>query len=185
MPDSDLADVKRRMQSAVDVLRGELTGLRTGRASANLLEPITVEVYGAHMPLKQVATINVPEPRMITVQVWDRSQVKAVERAIQQAGLGLNPIAEGQMLRIPIPELNQERRTELAKIAHKYAEQARVAVRNVRRDGMDRIKKQEKGGDLSQDEARSQTEQTQKTTDQMISQIDQLLAAKEKEIMQV
>ena len=185
MPDSDLADVKRRMQSAVDVLRGELTGLRTGRASANLLEPITVEVYGAHMPLKQVATINVPEPRMITVQVWDRGQVKAVERAIQQAGLGLNPIAEGQMLRIPIPELNQERRTELAKIAHKYAEQARVAVRNVRRDGMDRIKKQEKGGDLSQDEARSQTEQTQKTTDQMISQIDQLLAAKEKEIMQV
>ncbi|MSO68881.1 MAG: ribosome recycling factor [Alphaproteobacteria bacterium] len=185
MPDPDLADVKRRMQSAVDVLRGELTGLRTGRASANLLEPITVEVYGAHMPLKQVATINVPEPRMITVQVWDRSQVKAVERAIQQAGLGLNPIAEGQMLRIPIPELNQERRTELAKIAHKYAEQARVAVRNVRRDGMDRIKKQEKGGDLSQDEARSQTEQTQKTTDQMISQIDQLLAAKEKEIMQV
>ncbi|MSO75198.1 MAG: ribosome recycling factor [Alphaproteobacteria bacterium] len=185
MSDSDLADVKRRMQSAVDVLRHELTGLRTGRASANLLEPITVEVYGTHMPLKQVATINVPEPRMITVQVWDRSQVKAVERAIQQASLGLNPIAEGQMLRIPIPELNQERRTELAKIAHKYAEQARIAVRNVRRDGMDRVKKQEKGGDLSQDEARSQTEHIQKVTDQMIGQIDQLLASKEKEIMQV
>ena len=185
MTDSELADVKRRMQSAVDVLKHELTGLRTGRASANLLEPITVEVYGAHMPLKQVATINVPEPRMISVQVWDRSQVKAVERAIQQASLGLNPIVEGQMLRIPIPELNQERRAELAKVAHKYAEQARVAVRNVRRDGMDKVKKHEKGGDLSQDAARMQTDQIQKATDQMIGQIDQLLGAKEKEIMQV
>lgn len=185
MTDTELADVKRRMQSAVDVLKQELQGLRTGRASANLLEPVSVEVYGAHMPLKQVATVNVPEPRMITVQVWDRSQVKAVERAIQQASLGLNPIVEGQMLRIPIPELNQERRAELAKIAHKYAEQARVAVRNVRRDGMDKVKKHEKGGELSQDAARTQTDQIQKATDQMIGQIDQLLGAKEKEIMQV
>jgi len=185
MADTDLADAKRRMQSAVDVLKGELAGLRTGRASASLLEPVTVEVYGSHMPLKQVATINVPEPRMITVQVWDRSQVKTVERAIQQASLGLNPIVEGQMLRIPIPELNQERRKELAKVAHKYAEQARVAVRNVRRDGMEKIKKQEKAGTLSQDVARHETDVMQKNTDQMVGQIDQLLAAKEKEIMQV
>ncbi len=185
MTDAELADVKRRMQSAVDVLKHELVGLRTGRASANLLEPVTVEIYGAHMPLKQVATVNVPEPRMITVQVWDRTQVKAVERAIQQAALGLNPIVEGQLLRIPIPELTQERRTELAKIAHKYSEQARIAVRNVRRDGMDKVKKHEKGGDLSQDAARQQTDQIQKLTDQMIAQIDQLLGAKEKEIMQV
>lgn len=185
MAESDLADAKRRMQSAVDVLKGELGGLRTGRASAQLLEPVSVEVYGAHMPLKQVATINVPEPRMITVQVWDRTQVKAVEKAIQQASLGLNPIAEGQMLRIPIPELNQDRRKELAKIAHKYAEQARVAVRNVRRDGMEKIKKQEKAGTLSQDVSRHETDLMQKNTDQMIAQIDQLLAAKEKEIMQV
>lgn len=185
MAESDLADAKRRMQSAVDVLKGELGGLRTGRASAQLLEPVSVEVYGAHMPLKQVATINVPEPRMITVQVWDRTQVKAVEKAIQQASLGLNPIAEGQMLRIPIPELNQDRRKELAKVAHKYAEQARVAVRNVRRDGMEKIKKQEKAGTLSQDVSRHETDLMQKNTDQMIAQIDQLLAAKEKEIMQV
>ena len=185
MTDAELADVKRRMQSAVDVLKHELVGLRTGRASANLLEPVTVEIYGAHMPLKQVATVNVPEPRMITVQVWDRTQVKAVERAIQQAALGLNPIVEGQLLRIPIPELTQERRTELAKIAHKYSEQARIAVRTVRRDGMDKVKKHEKGGDLSQDAARQQTDQIQKLTDQMIAQIDQLLGAKEKEIMQV
>ena len=185
MADTDLTDAKRRMQSAVDVLKGELAGLRTGRASASLLEPVTVEVYGSHMPLKQVATINVPEPRMITVQVWDRSQVKAVEKAIQQASLGLNPIVEGQMLRIPIPELNQERRKDLAKVAHKYAEQARVAVRNVRRDGMEKIKKQEKAGTLSQDVARHETDVMQKNTDQMIGQIDQLLAAKEKEIMQV
>lgn len=185
MTDTELADVKRRMQSAVEVLKHELAGLRTGRASAHLLEPVTVEVYGAHMPLKQVATINVPEPRMITVQVWDRSQVKAVERAIQQASLGLNPIVEGQMLRIPIPELNQERRAELAKVAHKYAEQARVAVRNVRRDGIDKVKRHEKAGELSQDAARQQTDQIQKLTDQMIGQIDQMLGAKEKEIMQV
>ena len=185
MPEAELADVKRRMQSAVDVLKTELAGLRTGRASAHLLEPVTVDVYGAHMPLKQLATINVPEPRMITVQVWDRSQVKAVEKGIQQASLGLNPIVEGQMLRIPIPELNQERRTELVKVAHKYAEQARVAVRNVRRDGMEKIKKHEKASELSQDAARKETDQTQKLTDQMIASIDQLLAAKEKEITQV
>jgi ribosome recycling factor len=185
MPEAELADVKRRMQSAVDVLKTELAGLRTGRASAHLLEPVMVDVYGAHMPLKQLATINVPEPRMITVQVWDRSQVKVVEKAIQQASLGLNPIVEGQMLRIPIPELNQERRVELVKVAHKYAEQARVAVRNVRRDGMEKIKKHEKAGELSQDAARKETDLTQKTTDQMIASIDQLLAAKEKEIAQV
>jgi ribosome recycling factor len=173
------------MQSAIDVLKTELAGLRTGRASAQLLEPVSVEVYGSNLPLKQVATINVPEPRMITVQVWDRSQVKAVERAIQQAALGLNPIVEGQTLRIPVPELNQERRAELAKVAHKYAEQARVAVRNVRRDGMDKIKKQEKAGTLGEDDARKQSDQAQKLTDQMITQIDQLMNAKEKEIMQV
>jgi ribosome recycling factor len=185
MTEADLSDIKRRMQGAVDVFKHELAGLRTGRASVHLLEPVTVEVYGAQMPLNQVATINVPEPRMITVQVWDRNQVKAVERGIQQASLGLNPIAEGQMLRIPIPELNEERRAELAKVAHRYAEQAKVAVRNVRRDGMEKIKKLEKASQLSQDAARQQSDEAQKLTDQMIGQIDQLLAAKEKEIMQV
>jgi len=181
----DLADLKRRMQGAVAVLRQELGGLRTGRASANLLEPITVDAYGSHMPLNQLATVSVPEPRMITVQVWDRSMVSAVERAIRESNLGLNPITEGQVMRLPIPELNAERRKELVKVAHKYAEQARIAVRHVRRDGIDLLKRLEKDGDLSEDQQRTNSEQIQKATDQTIAEIDQLLGNKEKEILQI
>ena len=152
MADPDLNDIKRRMDGAQDALRREFGGLRTGRASAGLLEPITVAAYGAAMPLSQVATISVPEPRMIAVQVWDRSLAGAVEKAIRSAGLGLNPAAEGQSIRVPIPPLSEERRVELTKIAGKYAEQGRVAVRNVRRDGMEMLKRMEKDHEISQDE---------------------------------
>lgn len=185
MADPDIADVKRRMDGALDAFKKELGGLRTGRASASLLEPVVVEAYGNRMPLNQVGTIGVPEPRMITVSVWDRSLVKATEKAIRDAGLGLNPQTEGQTIRVPIPDLNQERRQELAKVAHKYAEQARVAVRNVRRDGMDMLKKAEKNGDISQDEHKVWSERVQGLTDQHIKLIDEALAHKEKEIMQV
>ena len=178
-------ELDRRMNGAVATLKSELGGLRTGRASAALLDPVKVEAYGNVVPINQVGTISTPEARMITVQVWDKGLAKAVDKAIRDAGLGLNPQMDGQLLRIPLPELNQERRKELAKVAHKYAEQARVAVRNVRRDGMDKIKKLEKAGKLSEDVARQQTDQVQKATDQMIAQIDQFLAAKEKEITQV
>lgn len=181
----DLNDLQRRMDGAVETLRKEFAGLRTGRASASLLEPITVEVYGTVMPLPQVGTISVPEPRLITVQVWDRGSVKAVEKAIRESGLGLNPQADGQLIRVPIPELNQERRNELVKIAHKYAEQARVAVRNVRRDGMDHLKKAEKDGDISQDQHKGLSEKVQAMTDQHVKKIDENLAAKEKEISHV
>ena len=149
----DIDDLQRRMNGALEVLRQEYSGLRTGRASASLVEPIVVTAYDTEMPLNQVATINVPEPRMISIQVWDKSQVKAVEKAIQSSGLGLNPIIDGQNLRIPIPELNEERRVELAKIAGKYAEQAKVSVRNVRHDGMNKLKKLERSGDVSEDDA--------------------------------
>ena len=145
MASFDLKEIERRMRGALGVLKQEFGGLRTGRANASLLDPITVMAYGNPMPLNQLATINVPEPRLITVQVWDRSQVGAVERAIRESDLGLNPVVEGQLLRLPIPELNQERRQEIAKVAHKYAEQARVAVRNVRRDGMEHLKKRREG----------------------------------------
>lgn len=181
----DLGDVERRMRQALATLKQEFAGLRTGRASANLLDPITVEIYGQVMPLNQVGTINVPEPRMLTVQVWDKAAVIHVDKAIRQAGLGLNPQADGQLIRIPIPELNQERRKELAKLASKYAEQARVAVRNVRRDGMDNLKKLEKDGKISQDEHKGFSDKVQGMTDQVIKEIDQALASKEKEIMQV
>jgi len=183
--DPELSDVKRRMDGALESLRKEFAGLRTGRASASLLEPITVEAYGNSMPLNQVGTIGVPEPRMITVQVWDRSMVKAVEKAIRESGLGLNPQTEGQSIRVPIPDLSQERRQELSKVAHKYAEHAKVAVRNVRRDGMDALKKREKASEISQDEHKSQSEKIQQVTDAHIKKIDEALAAKEKEIMQV
>jgi len=183
--DSEISDVKRRMDGALESLRKEFAGLRTGRASASLLEPIVVEAYGNTMPLNQVGTIGVPEPRMITVQVWDRSMVKAVEKAIRESGLGLNPQTEGQSIRVPIPDLSQERRQELSKVAHKYAEHAKVAVRNVRRDGMDALKKQEKAGDISQDEHKTQADKIQQATDIHIKKIDEALAAKEKEIMQV
>jgi ribosome recycling factor len=181
----DLADLSRRMHGAVAALKGELAGLRTGRASASLVEPIHVDAYGTSMPLNQLATISVPEPRMISVQVWDRSMVQAVDRAIREANLGLNPIMEGQLLRIPIPELNAERRQELVKVAHKYAEQARVAVRHVRRDGLDHLKKEEKDGGMSEDDQKKLADQIQKLTDSTISEIDAILATKEGEITQV
>lgn len=181
----DINDTKRRMEGAVDAFKKELAGLRTGRASAGLLEPVVVEAYGNKMPLNQVGTISVPEPRMISVQVWDRGMVKATEKAIRDSGLGLNPQTEGQTIRVPIPDLSQERRAELAKVAHKYAEQARVAVRNVRRDSMDALKKAEKSSDISQDEQKSLGEKVQTATDQHIKLIDEALAHKEKEIMHV
>jgi len=181
----DIAEIKRRMAGAVSVLKTELGGLRTGRASANLLEPVNVEAYGSHMPLNQVASVTVPEPRMLNFQVWDRSMVGAVERGIREANLGLNPITEGQLLRIPIPELNAERRQELVKVGHKYAEQARIAVRHVRRDGIDLLKKLQKDGDITEDDERRDSEAVQKATDASIAEIDQLLATKEKEITQV
>ena len=179
------ADLERRMHGAVEALKGDLSGLRTGRANTALLEPVHVEVYGSMMPINQVATISAPEPRMLTVQVWDKSNVGPVDKAIRSAGLGLNPIVDGQNLRLPIPDLTEERRKELAKLAGQYAEKARIAVRNVRRDGMDSLKKAEKDGDIGQDVSRSQSEKVQKITDDMISDIDRLLAEKEKEIMQV
>ena len=181
----DINDTKRRMDGAVDAFKKELAGLRTGRATAGLLEPVVVEAYGNKLPLNQVGTISVPEPRMIAVQVWDRGMVKATEKAIRDSGLGLNPQTEGQSIRVPIPDLSQERRAELAKVAHKYAEQARVAVRNVRRDSMDALKKAEKSGDISQDEQKSLGEKVQTSTDQHIKLIDEALAHKEKEIMHV
>jgi len=181
----DVSDVRRRMDGALEAFKKELSGLRTGRASASLLEPVQVEAYGSRMHLKEVATVSVPEPRMITVQVWDRGMVKAVEKAIRDGGLGLNPQTEGQVIRVPIPDLNQERRQELVKVAHKYAEQARVAVRNVRRDGMDMLKKAEKNGDITQDEQKTWQDKVQAMTDQHIKQIDDALASKEKDIMQV
>jgi len=181
----DLGDYKRRMQGAVSVLRSELAGLRTGRASINLLDPIHVSAYGSSMPLNQVGTVSVPEPRMLTVQVWDKSLVGAVDRAIREANLGLNPIVEGQLLRIPIPELNAERRQEMVKVAHKYAEQARIAVRHVRRDGMEHLKKLDKDGEITQDDHRNLSDKLQKLTDQVIGEIDQSLASKEAEITKV
>lgn len=181
----DIADIKRRMAGAVSVLKGELAGLRTGRASVNLLEPIHVPAYGSSMPINQLATVSVPEARMLSVQVWDRTTVQAVDRAIREANLGLNPIVEGQLLRIPIPELNAERRQELVKVAHKYAELARVAVRHVRRDGLDHLKKDDKDGHMGEDEQKKVSDQIQKLTDATIAEIDQLLAVKEGEITQV
>jgi ribosome recycling factor len=181
----EIADYDRRMHGAVNVLKTELGGLRTGRASIHLLDPVHVQAYGSSMPLNQVATVSVPEPRMLTVQVWDKSLVGAVDRAIREANLGLNPIVEGQLLRIPIPELNAERRQELVKVAHKYAEQARIAVRHVRRDGMEHLKKLDKDGEITEDEHRTLSDKLQKLTDKVIGEIDQALAGKEAEIVKV
>jgi ribosome recycling factor len=180
-----LRDLQRRMDGAIEVLRKEFGGLRTGRASTSLLEPVQVNAYGSTVPLNQVASVNVPEPRMITVQVWDRSVVKAVDKAIREAGLGLNPQTEGQVIRVPIPELNEERRRELTRVAAKYAEQARVSVRNVRRDGIEALRKLEKGGDISQDQQRKLHNDVQHMTDDHIKRIDETLAQKDKEILQV
>src|SRR5271169_2976138 len=181
----DLADVKRRMQGSLNTLKQELGGLRTGRASPNLVEPIHVEAYGSNMPMNQVATVSVPEPRLISIQVWDASVVKAVEKAIRDSNLGLSPSTEGQIVRIRIPEVNQERRQELVKVAHKYAEAARVAVRHVRRDGLDTVKKLEKNHEISEDDQERLANDVQKATDGTIAEIDQLLAAKEREILTV
>ncbi len=181
----DLKEIEKRMRGALTVLKQEFGGLRTGRASASLLDPITVSVYGQRMPINQVATVSVPEPRMITVTVWDKSQVNAVDKAIRESDLGLNPVMDGTTLRLPIPELNQERRTELSKIAGKYAEQARVSVRNVRRDGMDLLKKLEKDHEIGEDEHRSLSTKVQELTDKIIKEIDSAFSTKEREIMQV
>ena len=181
----DLEDLKRRMQGAVNAFRHDLGSLRTGRASPSLLDPIQVDAYGAMMPLTQVANVNVPEPRLLSVQVWDRSMVQAVEKAIRESDLGLNPQTEGQTIRLRIPEMNEQRRKEMVKVAHKYAEEARVAVRHVRRDGLDLLKKLEKDHAISQDDEKRQAEQVQKATDQAIEEVDKNLQAKEKEIMQV
>ena len=181
----DLAEIKRRMQGAITSLKHELNGLRTGRASAALLEPVIVEAYGQAMPINQVATVSVPESRALAVQVWDKGMVHAVDKAIRDANLGLSPTVEGQILRIRIPELNEQRRKELAKIAHKYAEESRVAVRHVRRDGMDILKKLVKDKAISEDDEKRHGAEVQKATDASIAEIDQALAGKEKEIMQV
>jgi ribosome recycling factor len=178
-------DLKHRMDSTLDVLKKEFAGLRTGRAHASLLDPVMVDAYGSSMPLNQVANVNVPEPRMLTVQVWDRAMAKAVEKAIRDAGLGLNPASEGQTIRVPIPPLNEERRAELTKVAGKYAEHARVAIRNVRRDGMDHLKRMEKDGTISQDEHKKHGTEVQALTDDAIKHVDDALHHKEQEIMQV
>ncbi|GAA4114539.1 ribosome recycling factor [Aminobacter aganoensis] len=182
---TDYNDLQRRMEGAINAFKHDLASLRTGRASSNLLDPIQVQAYGSAMPLNQVATVSVPEPRMISVSVWDKSMVGAVDRAIRESNLGFNPIVDGTNLRIPLPELNEQRRKELVKIAHTYAENAKVATRHVRRDGMEALKKAEKDGDISQDDQRVQSEKVQKLTDDTINQIDSLLAGKEAEIMQV
>jgi ribosome recycling factor len=181
----DLNDIKRRMQASIASYKHDLGGLRTGRASASLLDPIQVDAYGSLMPLNQVATVTVPEPRMLSVQVWDKSMALAVDKAIRESSLGLNPQTEGQVIRIRIPELNEQRRKEMVKVAHKYAEETRVAVRHIRRDGLDLLKKLEKDGKMSEDDAARHSEQVQKATDQSVTEIDQIVAAKEKEIMQV
>ncbi len=181
----DIDDLQRRMDGAIDSLRKEFSGLRTGRASASLLEPIVVDAYGASVPINQVGNINVPEPRMITVQVWDKANVKAVEKAIRNSNLGLNPAVDGQLLRIPLPELSEERRQDLVKVAHRYAEQARIAIRNVRRDGMDQLKKLEKDGHISQDEHKLWSDEVQAMTDKHIELVADLLQHKEKDIVTV
>jgi ribosome recycling factor len=186
MPDDQLLkDLLRRMDGAIEVLRKEFGGLRTGRASASLLEPITVPAYGGNMPLRELANVSVPEPRMITVQVWDRSLVKAVDRAIRESGLGLNPQTEGQLIRVPIPDLNEERRRELTRVTGKYAEQARVSVRNVRRDGIEALRRKEKDSEISQDDQRKLQQDIQHLTDDTIRRIDETLAQKDREILQV
>jgi ribosome recycling factor len=181
----DLADVKRRMQGAINAFKNDLASLRTGRASPNLLDPIQIDAYGSLMPISQVATVNVPEPRLLSVQVWDRGMVAAVEKAIRESDLGLNPQTEGQVIRLRIPEMTEQRRKEMVKVAHKYAEEARIAVRHVRRDGLDLLKKLEKDSAISEDDGKRHADQVQKATDQFVAEIETILTAKEKEIMHV
>ncbi len=181
----DMNDLKRRMDGAITSLKGEFASLRTGRASASLLDSIMIDAYGQSMPINQVGTVTVPEPRMVAVQIWDKGMVAAVDKAIRESDLGLNPIVDGTNLRIPLPDLNEERRKELVKIAHQYAESAKVAVRHVRKDGMDELKKQEKDGDIGEDDLRTGSDSVQKVTDETVKLIDTSLAQKEIEIMQV
>lgn len=181
----DKNEIQQLMNKAVEVLHKEFLGLRTGRASANLLDPVVVDLYGSKMPINQVGTVTVPEPRMLAVQVWDGSAVKSVEKAIRDSGLGLNPMPDGNTIRIPLPDLNEERRIELVKIAGKYAESARISVRNARKDGMDALKKMEKDGDISEDDHKRLSDEVQKMTDDHVGNIDKILADKEKDIMTV
>ena len=183
MAQYDKSDLKRRMDGAVDNLKNDLSGLRTGRASIALLDPVQVDVYGAKMPVNQVATVSVPEPRLISVQVWDKSNIGNVEKAIRDAGLGLNPVVDGQLIRLPIPDLTEDRRKELAKLVGQYAEKAKIAVRNVRRDGNDALKADEKKGEISEDEQKRGETEVQKLTDDTIAEIDKMAAAKEAEIL--
>ena len=180
----DKADIERRMQGAIESLKHDLSGLRTGRANTALLEPVQVEVYGSLMPLNQVATISAPEPRMLSVQVWDKANLIPVEKGISHANLGLNPIVDGQTLRLPLPDLTEERRKELAKLAHQYAEKAKIAIRNVRRDGMEALKEDEKKKEISEDDRKRREDEVQKLTDKYVAEVDQAAANKEKEIMQ-
>ncbi len=181
----DLNETKRKMEGAIAAFKNDLAGLRTGRASAAILDPVMVDAYGQKMPLNQVSNVNAPEPKLITVQIWDKSMVGPVEKAIREAGLGLNPVVDGQNLRIPLPDLNEERRRELVKVAKEYAENAKVAIRHVRRDGMETLKKAEKDKEIGQDEARADSDKVQKMTDEMTAEVDTILAQKETEIMQV
>ena len=181
----DMADLKRRMQGAADNLKEEYSGLRTGRASVAMLDPVVVDAYGSKMPLNQVASVSVPEARLLSVTVWDASMTKAVEKAIRDACLGLNPQAEGTLIRVPVPELNEERRKDLTKVAGKYAEQAKISIRNVRRDGMDALKAAEKDGDITEDDHKRGADEVQKLTDEMTDKVDQMLSDKEKDIMTI
>ncbi|MGZ8999062.1 MAG: ribosome recycling factor [Allosphingosinicella sp.] len=184
MPAYDKADIQRRMNGAVDALKHDLGGLRTGRATTTLLDPIHVEVYGSNMPLNQVATVSAPEPRMLSVQVWDKGNIGPVEKAIRNADLGINPVVDGNNIRLPIPDMTEERRKELSKLAHQYAEKAKIAVRNVRRDGNDALKQDEKKNEISEDDRKRREAEVQKLTDDTIGEIDQVLVAKDREILQ-
>ncbi|GAB5349644.1 ribosome recycling factor [Alteriqipengyuania sp. 357] len=179
----DKSDIERRMQGAVESLKGDLAGLRTGRANTSLLDPVVVEVYGSMMPLNQVATVSAPEPRMLSVQVWDKSNVSAVEKGIAHANLGLNPMQDGQTLRIPMPDLTEERRKDLAKLADKYGENSKIAIRNVRRDGMEALKEDEKKKEISEDDRKRAEDEVQKLTDKYVEEVDKAVEAKKKEIM--
>ncbi len=179
----DKADIERRMQGAIESLKGDLSGLRTGRANTSLLDPVVVEVYGSMMPLNQVATVSAPEPRMLSVQVWDKANVTAVEKGIAKANLGLNPMIDGQNVRLPMPDLTEERRRDLAKLAGQYAEQSKIAIRNVRRDGMEALKEDEKKKEISEDERKRSEDEVQKLTDKYVGEADLAASAKEKEIM--
>lgn len=183
MPQYDKADVERRMKGAVESLKSDLSGLRTGRANTSLLDPVVVEVYGSMMPIAQVATVNAPEPRMLAVQVWDKSNVSAVEKGIAKANLGLNPMTDGQTIRLPMPDLTEERRKELAKLAGQYAEKAKIAIRNVRRDAMESLKADEKKKDISEDERKRMEDDVQKMTDAHVADADEAAAKKEQEIL--